>query len=256
MPFSQQPEGPLLRKFWLADRHAIKQYASLTSNFPKATAAYYHSFTQTIHSQHISVNNADMNAIPNRLPADGQLLDHGLAWSADDADALLRELLTAIPWQPDQIVMGGKPIQTERLVCWMGDKAFSYRYSGDQKTAKPWPDAELPVKAHIEAVTGQVFNSCLANLYPTGQQGVSWHSDAEPELGPTPTIASVSLGAPRRFVMRHRAGAHADVEVLLRHGSLIVMAGQSQTHWKHQLPKMARVHSPRVNLTFRQIREA
>lgn len=233
------------------------QYARPTASFPAAASPYCQSIKLTVHSQHTSVNNAGMNAIiPNRLPADGQLLDHGLVWSPDVADALLRELLTAIAWQHDQIVMGGKPIQTERLVCWMGDKAFSYRYSGMQKTAQPWPDAVRPVKAHIEAITGQVFNSCLANLYPTGQQGVSWHSDAEPELGPTPTIASVSLGAPRRFVMRHRAGAHADVEVLLRHGSLIVMAGQSQTHWKHQLPKMARVHSPRVNLTFRQIHEA
>ena len=232
------------------------QYARLTANFMASASTYCQSIRLTVHTPRFSVNNDGMNATPNRLPADGQLLDHGLVWSADEADALLRELLTAIAWQHDQIIMGGKPMQTERLVCWMGDKAFSYRYSGMQKTAQPWPDAVRPVKAHIEAITGQVFNSCLANLYPTGQQSVSWHSDAEPELGPTPTIASVSLGAARRFVMRHRAGLHADVEVLLRHGSLIVMAGQSQTHWKHQLPKMARVHSPRVNLTFRQIHEA
>ncbi|ARU05846.1 hypothetical protein CCO03_15215 [Comamonas serinivorans] len=191
-------------------------------------------------------------SIPDRLPVDGSLLDHGVVWPADAADALLRSLLTAIPWQHDQVVLYGKTITTARQVCWMGDEAYTYRYSGDRKVAQPWPPAVLPVKSHIEALTGERFNSCLANLYPTGQQGVSWHSDAEPELGPTPTIASVSLGAARRFVLRHRE-RDLEVEVLLRHGSLIVMCGQSQARWKHQLPKMARVHSPRVNLTFRQI---
>ena len=137
----------------------------------------------------------------------------------------------------------------------MGDAPYTYRYSGERKTACSWPAAVLPVKARVEAITGQRFNSCLANLYPTGQQGVSWHSDAEPELGPTPTIASVSFGAARRFVLRHRQQP-LDVDLLLRHGSLIVMCAQSQARWKHQLPKMARVHSPRVNLTFRQMLQA
>ena len=198
-------------------------------------------------------DNRRMNVnAPNRLPLDGELLDFGLIWSAEQADALLPALLNGLAWQPDRVVLYGKTIETERQVCWMGDAPYRYRYSGNSKEALPWPDAMHGIKAHVEAVAGASFNSCLANLYPTGQQGVSWHSDAEPELGPTPTIASVSFGAPRRFLMRHRNGAH-DVDLLLRHGSLIVMAGQSQTHWKHQLPKMARVHSPRVNLTFRQM---
>lgn len=191
--------------------------------------------------------------IINRLPIDGEVLDHGIVWAPDEADALLRALLGGIPWLHDQVMLYGKTITTARQVCWMGDVPYRYRYSGDTKQAQPWPQAVLPVKAHVEAITGERFNSCLANLYPTGQQGVSWHSDAEPELGPTPTIASASFGAPRRFVLRHRSQAQGDVELLLRHGSLIVMRGQSQAGWKHQLPKMARVHAPRVNLTFRQM---
>jgi alkylated DNA repair dioxygenase AlkB len=190
--------------------------------------------------------------LPNRLPIDGEVLDHGIVWAPDEADALLRTLLTQVPWQHDQVVLYGKTITTARQVCWMGDAPYRYRYSGDTKQALPWPEAVLPVKARVEAVTGERFNSCLANLYPTGQQGVSWHSDAEPELGPTPTIASVSFGAARRFVLRHRRQP-LEVDLLLRHGSLIVMRGQSQACWKHQLPKMARVHAPRVNLTFRQM---
>lgn len=116
-----------------------------------------------------------------------------------------------------------------------------------------WTPPHLEIKAAIERETGAVFNSVLLNLYRNGQDGVAWHSDDEPELGPEPVIASVSFGATRRFQLRHKTRKDLKHEFALTHGSLLVMRGPTQQHWDHQVPKTARPVEPRINLTFRAI---
>ncbi|PAT32476.1 2OG-Fe(II) oxygenase [Vandammella animalimorsus] len=193
----------------------------------------------------------------NLLPCDGIVNDYGLLYSAVEADQLLQLLLTQISWRHDEAVIYGKRIVTARQVAWYGDAAFDYRYSGATRTALPWTDALLAIKARVEAAIAPIsptrFNSCLLNLYADGSQGMAWHSDDEAELGPQTVIASLSLGATRKFALRHRRSGEKR-ELLLQHGQLIVMRGATQTHWQHALMKSTRVHAPRVNLTFRTFR--
>lgn len=198
----------------------------------------------------------DANPAINLLPCDGVLNDYGLLFAADEADAHLAGLLAEIPWQHDTAVMYGKHITTARKVAWYGDAAFAYHYSGTRRVALPWTARLLAIKARVEAalapISPTVFNSCLLNLYADGTQGMAWHSDDEKELGPETVIASLSLGAARRFACKHRS-LDEKHELLLHHGQLIVMRGAMQRHWLHSVPKSARVHAPRVNLTFRTI---
>lgn len=193
----------------------------------------------------------------NLLPCDGILNDHGLLFAADDADEHLAGLLAEIPWRHDTAVIYGKHITTARQVAWYGDAAFAYHYSGTRRIALPWTARLLTIKARVEAVlvpiSPTVFNSCLLNLYADGTQGMAWHSDDEKELGPETVIASVSFGATRKFAFRHKRTGEKRA-MLLAHGQLIVMRGAMQTHWLHAITKSARVHSPRVNLTFRTLR--
>ncbi|PAT40030.1 2OG-Fe(II) oxygenase [Vandammella animalimorsus] len=193
----------------------------------------------------------------NLLPFDGIVNDYGAVFAPDEADGLLRYLLDEIPWRHDEAVMYGKRIVTARQVAWYGDAAFDYRYSGATRTALPWTETLLAIKARAEeriaAISPTRFNSCLLNLYADGAQGMAWHSDDEAELGPETVIASLSFGATRTFALRHRRSGEKR-EMRLQHGQLIVMCGATQSHWQHALMKSARVHAPRVNLTFRTFR--
>lgn len=139
-----------------------------------------------------------------------------------------------------------------RKVSWHGDPGCAYTYAGSRKSPQPWTDSLRALKDRVEAAAGVPFNSCLLNLYHAGTEGMGWHSDDEPELGPEPVIASLSLGAARRFLFRHRV-EKTRVEVRLEHGSLLVMRGACQRLWQHSLPKALRVREPRINLTFRRI---
>ena len=193
----------------------------------------------------------------NLLPCDGIVNDYGLLYPADEADGLLRYLLDEIAWRHDEAVIYGRRIVTARQVAWYGDAAFDYRYSGVTRTALPWTDVLLALKARVEeriaATSPTRFNACLLNLYRDGSQGMAWHSDDEKELGPETVIASLSFGAARTFAFRHKRSGEKR-EMLLQHGQLIVMRGATQSHWQHALMKSARVHAPRVNLTFRTFR--
>jgi alkylated DNA repair dioxygenase AlkB len=172
-----------------------------------------------------------------------------------EADAALREILAATPWQAREITLFGKKVMQPRLTAWMGDEGAIYTYSGLRLEPIAWTPLVAELRARAESVAGARFNSVLLNLYRSGVDSMGFHADDEPELGPEPIIASVSLGAVRRFVLRPRRkkGTTEPVTLALPHGSLLVMAGPLQRDWVHGVPKELRVHDPRVNLTFRRI---
>ncbi|WP_373745879.1 alpha-ketoglutarate-dependent dioxygenase AlkB [Neisseria dentiae] len=192
----------------------------------------------------------------NLLPYDGIVNDYGVIFAAHRADALLDALLRDIPWRHDEAVVYGRRITTARKVAWYGDGAFSYTYSGITRTALPWsgvlPEIKRTVEARLAAVSPTVFNSCLLNLYSDGLEGMAWHSDDEKELGRNTVIASVSFGATRKFAFKHKRTGEKR-ELMLSHGQLLVMRGETQSHWLHAVMKSAKIHEPRINLTFRTI---
>ncbi|MEM6891365.1 MAG: alpha-ketoglutarate-dependent dioxygenase AlkB [Pseudomonadota bacterium] len=189
----------------------------------------------------------------NLLPQDGVVNYHGRIFDLATADDLFDRLMDGIPWRSDEAVIYGKRIFTKRKVAWYGDREFSYTYSKTTKTALPWTAELTTLKANVERETGEAYNSCLLNLYHTGDEGMAWHSDAEKDLKKDGAIASVSLGAERRFLFKHIQTEEV-IETLLEHGSLLVMKGKTQSHWRHRLPPSRKVQTPRINLTFRQIR--
>lgn len=176
------------------------------------------------------------------------------AWlAADEADALLAQLRQDIPWECHRIRMFGREVDSPRLSSWIGDPEAVYTYSRTRFVPHPWPASLQPLRERLSDALGVGFNSVLANLYRDGSDRMGWHSDDEPELGPRPVIASVSLGATRRFSLKPRAGG-ASRHLDLPHGSLLVMAGDTQSAWRHALAGTARPVGERINLTFRCIR--
>nr|WP_244444136.1 alpha-ketoglutarate-dependent dioxygenase AlkB [Arenimonas donghaensis] len=173
--------------------------------------------------------------------------------AADEADALLVALRGQVPWEVHRIRLFGRWVDSPRLSCWIGDAGTGYVYSGARFEPRPWPDALAALRPRIDEAAGVAMNSVLANLYRDGRDAMGWHSDDEPELGVRPVIASLSLGGTRRFVFRHRRDPARKHEFALGHGSLLLMAGDTQADWKHALPRTARPVAPRINLTFRRI---
>ena len=186
----------------------------------------------------------------NLLPFDGRGDYYGQVLDVEEAERYMERLLSDIEWRNDEAVIFGRHIVTKRKVAWYGDNTFTYTYSNITRRALPWTEDLLALKELAERHTGARYNSCLLNLYHDGDEGMAWHSDDEKELEPGGAIASLSFGAERRFLFRHRDSKET-VEVLLAAGSLLVMRGTTQTHWLHSLPKMKKVKTPRVNLTFR-----
>ncbi|MGH9064036.1 MAG: alpha-ketoglutarate-dependent dioxygenase AlkB family protein [Acidimicrobiales bacterium] len=186
---------------------------------------------------------------PNLLPADGEARLYDGFLSPARADRLLSALGQDLRWRQEDARLFGRGIPLPRLTAWYGD--VGYQYSGVTHPPAPWPPS-LDELRRLVAEVVPLPNSALANLYRSGRDSVSWHADDEPELGRQPVIASVSLGAPRRFVLRH--GPTRDrVELDLPHGSLLVMAGDCQHRWQHAVPKTSRPVGPRINVTFRQM---
>lgn len=188
----------------------------------------------------------------NLLPFDGIVTYYGRVLDPESADGYLKALLTSIEWRHDEAVIFGKRIVTKRKVAWYGNHNFEYTYSNSTKTALSWTKELLELKRICEAKTGETYNSCLLNLYHTGAEGMAWHSDGERELKKNGAIASLSLGAERKFAFKHKNSGQR-VDCLLEHGSLLVMKGTTQTHWLHRLPPTKKVHTARINLTFRSI---
>lgn len=192
------------------------------------------------------------NSSTNILPYDGTVRYHGIVMSHEEAQNYYDALMSKVPWKNDEAVIFGRHIVTARKVAWYGDSGFSYTYSGTTKEALPWSNELLALKALAEEHTAMAFNSCLLNLYHSGDEGMGWHSDDEKSLVKNSAIASLSFGAERRFDFKHKRTGEK-VSLPLVSGSLLVMQGETQKHWRHQLPKSKKVTAPRINLTFRSM---
>lgn len=166
--------------------------------------------------------------------------------------AILSDLKSSIPWRQDRIRVYGKMHDLPRLQQWFGDPGTVYVWSGLEMVPQPWPPALMQIKAKIELATSSTYNSLLANFYRDGNDTVGWHSDDEPSFGSRPTIASLSLGASRDFVLRHKHDEKMEqIKIRLTNGSLLVMAGETQANWQHALPRRLNIKEPRINLTLR-----
>lgn len=188
----------------------------------------------------------------NILPKDGTVNYYGKIFSLADANRYLNNLLNSIEWKNDEAIIFGKKIITKRKVAWYADTNFEYTYSNITKRALPFTKKLLELKSSIELKTGEQFNSCLLNLYHTGDEGMAWHSDAEKDLKKNGAIGSLSFGAERKFSFKHKETKET-VSVILEHGSLLLMKDDTQTNWLHRLPPTKQTAKPRVNLTFRTI---
>jgi alkylated DNA repair dioxygenase AlkB len=175
------------------------------------------------------------------------------AFATEEADRLYVALRAGIDWQQEEILIFGKRRRVPRLVAWHGDSDATYTYSGTAHTPLPWTDELVLVRERLQSLTGHRYNSVLLNLYRDGRDGMGWHADDEPELGPQPVIASVSLGATRRFRLRHRRRSDLSCVLDLDHGDLLLMSGRTQHDWQHALAKTARPVGERINLTYRWV---
>lgn len=173
--------------------------------------------------------------------------------AAEEAAGAFEQLRLAVPWQRHRIRMFGRMVDSPRLSCWMGDADAHYRYSGSDFVPQPWLPVLQTWRERLQADLGQSFNSVLVNYYRDGADAMGWHSDDEPELGAEPVIASLSLGATRRFLLKHRSRPELKLALALPAGSLLVMAGSTQAHYRHALPRTARPVGGRINLTFRWV---
>lgn len=170
------------------------------------------------------------------------------------ASSLLATLIAKTPWLEEEVVVWGKRHRQPRLIAWYGDAGHSYKYSGINLAPTAWTPLLLQIKSHVEGVAEERFNSVLLNLYRDNRDSMGMHSDDEPELGPRPVIASLSLGEQRTLVFKHKTDlAVRPVRLPLSAGSLLLMKGDTQKNWKHGINKESRAMGARVNLTFRNI---
>jgi alkylated DNA repair dioxygenase AlkB len=189
-------------------------------------------------------------AITNLLPYEGEVLYYGKILTSAESQHYLERMLHDIAWKNDEAIIFGRHLFTKRKAAWYGDKNYAYTYSNTTKQALPWTRELLELKDRTEEVCNHTFNSCLLNLYHSGEEGMAWHSDDEKTLGLHSAIASLSLVAERKFSFKHKVTKQT-CSLVLEHGSLLVMKGATQTHWLHRLPPTKKVTAPRVNLTFR-----
>ncbi len=194
----------------------------------------------------------EIDSTINLLPKDGTVNYYGKVLDQKKANFYLEVLLKTIMWRNDEAIIFGKRIITKRKVAWYAVEPFEYTYSKTTKRALPWTKELLELKTIIELKTGDTFNSCLLNLYHDGSEGMAWHSDGEKDLKKDGTIASLSLGADRKFSFKHKE-TKEKIDLILKHGSLLAMKDTTQSNWLHRLPPTKLVAKPRVNLTFRTI---
>jgi alkylated DNA repair dioxygenase AlkB len=170
------------------------------------------------------------------------------------AEHALHDLMLNAAWRQESMRIYGREAAFPRLTAWYGDPGHSYAFSGLVMHPEPWTPLLTDIKTWVEQLSAETYNSVLLNLYRSGSDSISWHSDDERELGPNPTVASVSFGGSRRFMIRERQTKQVVAEVLLEHNSLLVMRGAMMKLYQHQIPKTSAHVAPRVNLTFRTIR--
>ena len=196
----------------------------------------------------------DQSLNSNLLTGASIAKSHGIIFSNDEIETFFKLLSEEISWENDEILIFGKKIITKRKTAWYGEKPFAYTYSHTTKIALPWTETLNEIKNKVEKISNEKFNSCLLNLYHDGNEGMGWHSDDEKMIVPKSAIASVSFGATRKFVFKHKK-EKTQVPIMLENGSLLVMKGETQIDWLHSLPKSLKIKTPRINLTFRTIVE-
>ena len=188
----------------------------------------------------------------NILPKDGSAHYYPKVFSEQSSAQFLNQLQRSLTWEPDQLMMFGKLVTTRRKVAWVGDPKCSYSYSGIKKNPQNWTSELLFIKVQLEEISQAEFNSCLLNLYHDGDDAMGWHSDDEKELDPKSPIASLSLGAQRKFAFRHKKNKET-ISLFLENGSALIMHPPTQKHWQHALLKTKTASDVRINLTFRKI---
>jgi alkylated DNA repair dioxygenase AlkB len=188
----------------------------------------------------------------NLLPFDGEVIYHGKVFSKGEADEYFDVLMNNIEWKNDEAFILGKHIITKRKVAWYGSEAYPYTYSRSTKFALPWTNELIQLKKLVEEISGSTYNSCLLNLYHNGAEGMAYHSDDEKALLEDAAIASLSFGAERNFLFKHKKQS-GRLSLILEHGSLLVMQGTTQKNWVHRLPTSKKILQERINLTFRTI---
>ena len=188
----------------------------------------------------------------NLLSKDGSAFYYPDFMSANDSATLMQQLQNTLQWDVDRLIMFGKLITTRRKVAWVGNPNCSYTYSGVKKQSQAWTPELLAIKSRLENLTQSQFNSCLLNLYHDGADGMGWHSDDEKELDAQSPIASLSLGAIRKFAFRYKQDG-STTSLFLENGSALIMWAPTQQYWQHALLKTKNIHLPRINLTFRKI---
>lgn len=179
-------------------------------------------------------------------------VDYDPAWvSAEEGRGLHRTLIDAFDWEQRPISVFGKAVMQPRLIAWMGE--LPYRYSGQVLEVRPIEGPVAELTARVSALVGVEFNHVLLNRYRNGMDNMGMHADDEPELGPEPVIAALSLGVSRKFALRHKRRKGRKLDLTLHHGSLLVMGGTIQHKWRHGVPKQRSVAEERINVTFRRL---
>jgi len=201
--------------------------------------------------QHDLFTSSEKLSAQNLLPFDGEVNVYPQFFSKAESDHYLQTLLNTIDWQQDKMKIYGKEVNLPRLTAWYGEHLNDYSYSGINLKSKPWTPELKSIKQKIEGFTGIKFTSVLLNYYRNGNDSVSWHRDNEKVLRVNPVIASVSFGATRTFRFRHVNDYSLIRTVELEHGTFLLMKGETQHKWQHQIPKSKKVLKPRVSLTFR-----
>ena len=194
----------------------------------------------------------DIDSTINLLPNDGIVNYYGKILTTLQSQQYLSILLNTVPWKNDEAIIFGKHHITKRKVAWFGDSNFNYTYSNTTKQAFSWTKELLGLKVLVEDKTRSTYNSCLLNLYHDGNEGMGWHSDDEKSLQKDSIIASLTLGAERKFLLKHKQTKEL-ITVMLQSGSLLAMKGATQINWLHSVPKTTKVTTPRINLTFRNM---
>lgn len=189
---------------------------------------------------------------PNILPQDGIALYYDKIIADEQVKQLYDTILNNIHWENERVIMFGKEIITKRKVAFFSDPSISYRYASKTKIGLPWTSTLITIKNRIESITKESYNACLLNLYHNGEESMGWHSDNEKEIITNSSIASLSLGANRKFSFKHKVSKET-VSIELEDGSLLEMKGSVQAHWWHALLKSKKVTDARINLTFRQM---
>lgn len=206
-----------------------------------------------------SANNPDLFGEPANGPVslhipDGELTFYPRFLPEEQAVAAMATLLRETPWAQEHIQLYGKRYLSPRLTAWYGDPGREYSYSGISHSPLPWTLTLAGIRQRLQQIADTPFNSVLLNLYRSGADSVAWHADDEPELGRNPVIASVSLGAPRTFQLKHKTRPSEKRALVLESGSCLLMHGKTQRHWLHRLAKCPAITEPRINLTLRLIK--